>query len=103
MVDGFVAVSDVSEVAGVNGRDDWLIADYLDAKGGMGEEDDNGIGGMNMGWGRVAGRNFPFQQPEVRVFLDYLMMGFPVDGELGLQPGGKKEECQKRANILHDS
>jgi hypothetical protein len=103
VVDGFVTIRQVPNVAGVYGGYNRFIADNLDTKGRMREEQDNGIGGMQVGRGRVASRDFPFQQPEIGVFHDDFMMRLPVDRNLGLQAGGKQEESQKKVNILHSS
>jgi hypothetical protein len=90
MVDGFIAVGDVFDIARVDGRYDGFDTDYLNPEGRMGEEDDYGVCGMDMRGGGIVHRNLAFQQPEVRVFLDDLVVGFPADGELGLPASGKQ-------------
>jgi hypothetical protein len=85
MVDGLIAIGDVFNIAGVDGRYNGFVTDNLNPESRMRKEDDDGVGGMDMGGGGIVHWDLALQQPEVRVFLDDLVVGFPDDGELGLQ------------------
>ena len=91
MIDGFVAIGDVFDVTWADRGNGGFVTDHLDPEGRMGEKDDDRVGGMDMSKGRVARRDLSFQQPIVRVFLDDLVMGFPADGELGVEASRKEE------------
>ena len=101
MIDGLIAIGDIFEVAGVDGRDDGFVTNDLDAKGRMGKEDDDGVGSMDMSGSGVVHRDPSFQQPEILVFQDDLMMGLPADGKLGFQARGKDEKSKKEVIISH--
>jgi hypothetical protein len=91
MINRFVAIANIFDVSGTHGSNYGFVTDHLDAEGGMGKEDDDGVGGMEMSGGGVVHRDLSFEQPVVRVFLDDFMVGFPADGELGERASGRHD------------
>jgi hypothetical protein len=85
MVDGLIAIGDVFNIAGVDGRYNGFVTDNLNPESRMRKEDDDRVGGMDMGSGGIVNWDLTFQQPEVRVYLDDLVVGLAANGELGLQ------------------
>src|ERR1700722_6825536 len=63
MIYGFIAVGAVSVIAGFYGGENGGIAGDLDAKGGIGQEDDDRVGGVTVEGGGIVGGDVAFEQP----------------------------------------
>jgi len=101
MIDGFVTIGYKPDVTGADRGNNRFVPRYPDSEGGMGQEDDDGIGGMDMGGGGVLCRNIPFQQSDIVVLQEDLVVGFPVDGKLGFQSCGGKKYGRKKIDYFH--
>jgi hypothetical protein len=93
MVDGLIAIGDVFNIAGVDGRYNGFVTDNLNPESRMRKEDDDRVGGMDMGSGGIVNWDLTFQQPEVRVYLDDLVVGLPANGEL--RPGVRLKAARR--------